>query len=223
MQSAGYRELGLAAAAFLLMSTTIGAQGQPAAPARTSRIGVIDIERVSTESLLGKEYATRLGALQASMRSEGTRRQQELQKMDEDIKVQRERLIQDQPILGTDAVDERQQQLDRLTRQRESYRQDSEALLGQLQRKGQKEADELQTDLRRKIGPALQELVKDKGLDVILDVRVCVASSNDVDVTGELIRRIDAAFRAGTLKPAADKPAAPAPAAPGAKAQPPAK
>ncbi len=223
MQPASYREVGIAAAALLLVSTTAGAQGQPAASAKTSRIGVVDLERVSSESLLGKEYAKRLETLQSNLRAEGLRRQHELQQMDEQIKTRRETLIKDEPVLSPDAVDEQRQQIDRLTRQRENYRQDSEVALGQLQRKAQKEADELQADLRRKIGPTLQEMVKDKGLDVILDVRVCVASSSSIDLSGEAVQRLDAAFRAGTLKPAPEEAGAPAPQAPGAKAQPPAK
>jgi Skp family chaperone for outer membrane proteins len=209
MQSAICRRAGITAAA-LLLASAVGHAQQPA-PAKAGRIGVLDLERVAAESLLGKDNAVRLEKLQAGIRAEGTKRQQAIEKMDGDLKAQREQLIKDQPVVSPDVAEERQRGIERLMRQREAYRQDSEEYLAQMQRKAQREAEEMQTDLRRKIAPAVEGLVKDLGLDVVLDVRVCVASSSSVDVTGEVIRRADATYRAAAGKAEADKPAAPTP------------
>jgi Skp family chaperone for outer membrane proteins len=198
----------IAGLALLPMSAPAWAQGQPAPVARSSRIGVIDLDRVWTETQLGKAYAVRLDKLQSDLRTEGAKRQSELEKLDADIGTQREQLIKEQPVLSQDAVEERQQRIDRLMRQRETRRQDSEEHLARMQRLAQREAETLQADLRRQVAGPIEGLVKDLGLDVVLDIRVCVATSSNVDVTAEVVRRADAAFKEGTMKPLADKPAA---------------
>ena len=208
------RAMWIAGLALLPLSTPAWAQGQPAAAPRSSRLGVIDLDRIWAETQLGKSYAARLEKLQGDLRAEGAKRQDELQKLDADIGAQREQLIKEQPVLSQDAVEERQQRIDRLMRQREMRRQDSEEQLGRMQRLAQREADALQADLRRQIGGPIEGLVKDLGLDVVLDIRVCVATSNNVDVTAEVVRRTDAAFKEGTIKPLTETAAEPSAAAP---------
>jgi Skp family chaperone for outer membrane proteins len=196
--------MGIAAVALALAGAAAWAQA-PAAAAGGSRIGVVDLDRVSTESLLGKAYTARLDKLQVDLRAEGAKRQAELEKLDNDITMQREQLVKDQPVLSQEALEERQQRIDRLMRQREGQRQDSEDQLARLQRAAQREAESLQADLRQQIAGPIQGLVKEQGLDVVLDIRVCIATSSSVDVTGEVIRRADAAFKEGTLKPLPEK------------------
>lgn len=208
MNSAWNRAMWVAGLALLPLGTPAWAQGQAAEAPQGSRIGVIDLDRLWAETQLGKAYVARLDKLQSTLRAEGAKRQDELQKLDADIQAQREQVIKEQPVLSPEALEERQQRIDRLIRRRETSRQDSEEDLARMQRDAQREAETLQADLRRQLAGPIGALVKDGGLDVVLDIRVCVATSNKVDVTAEVVRRADAAMKDGTIKPLADQPAA---------------
>ena len=59
---------------------------------RSPKIAVIDMARVSAESLLGKGYAAQLEALKNEIDAEGTKKQAELQKMDAAIKALQDEL-----------------------------------------------------------------------------------------------------------------------------------
>ena len=55
-----------------------GAGGQKAEPLRPAQIGVVDMQRISSESLLGKSYAAQIDELKNEMTAERTKKQNEL-------------------------------------------------------------------------------------------------------------------------------------------------
>ena len=85
------------------------APAQDAAPAAggdgTPKIAVIDMARISSESLLGKSYAAQLEALENEIKSEGTKKQAELQKLDAAIKALQDELEKQGSVLTPEAAD----------------------------------------------------------------------------------------------------------------------
>src|SRR5215510_4618648 len=67
-------------------AATVAYAQQPASP----RIAVIDVSRVYAESLLGKSYASEIDKLEAEIRSEQTKKQAELQKLDASLRTLRD-------------------------------------------------------------------------------------------------------------------------------------
>ena len=89
--------LGLcASAAVALAQAPAPAQGtapaRRAAPSGTPKIAVIDMQQISAESVLGKSYATKIEGLENEIKTEGTKKQGELQKMDAAIKALQDEL-----------------------------------------------------------------------------------------------------------------------------------
>jgi len=72
--------------------------------ARTPKIAVIDMARVSAESLMGKGYAAQLEQLQSEINSEGTKKQSELQKLDAAIKTLQDELEKQASVLSPEAA-----------------------------------------------------------------------------------------------------------------------
>src|SRR3972149_5088341 len=113
----------------LALPATLAAQ-DAAAPAKSQgqlpKIAVIDMQRVSSESLLGKRYASRLEALQSEINSEGTKKQVELQKLDAVIKALQDELEKQGAVLSEEAREKKRQEIVRKTRERQGYLEDGE-------------------------------------------------------------------------------------------------
>src|SRR5262245_11130821 len=109
----------LAALAFGAAATVAYAQ-QPAA-ATGPRVAVIDVSRVYAESLLGKTYAAEIDKLEAEIRSEQTKKQSELQKLDSSLRTLREEIDKQASVLSADALDRKRQDLTKKERDRQAY------------------------------------------------------------------------------------------------------
>ena len=72
---------------------------------RVPKIAIIDMARVSSESLMGKGYATQLEALQNEINSEGTKKQSDLQKLDAAIKTLQDELEKQASVLSPEAAE----------------------------------------------------------------------------------------------------------------------
>jgi outer membrane protein len=189
---------------------TAGAvEGSDEAP-RSTRLGVVDLSRVLDESLLGKDYARRVETLRQQVLSEGARMRAALERKDEEIRKTEEQFAAEQTESDEASLAERQQRAVRLAREREALRQDSEHELASLQRKAQHEADRLMAELRTRIQPFIDAVMKERDLDLVLDRNVCVAVSPAADVTEAVIRHADEAQRAAgdATAPAASTEAA---------------
>jgi len=179
---------------------------------RVGRIGVVDLSRVLGESTLGREYAARVEALRARVRTEGQRLQTALEKKDEEIRRLQEQLVLGQAGAGAEAADEGEQRLNRWARERELQRQDSEQHMELLQRKVQRESEGLMADLRARVQPFIDAVMQDRGLEVVLDREACVAVAAAADITDEVIARADESSREAR-RSSPDKPAAAPPQA----------
>ena len=88
-----------------LLATLATAGLAAAQEAKAPRIAVIDMARVSAESLLGKTYAAQLEKLQNDINAEATKKQTELGKMDAAVKTLQDELEKQGAVLSQEARD----------------------------------------------------------------------------------------------------------------------
>jgi Skp family chaperone for outer membrane proteins len=188
------------------------AQDPPAAGApRTSpRIAVIDMNRVSAESLMGKGYATKIEALENEIKSEGTKKQAELQKIDAAIKALQDELDKQASLLSAEAADRKRQDIVKKSRERQAFLEDGQQDLARMRERAQAQAENLNNEFQVKIKPHIDAVAKEKGIDIILSNQVALTVNKDFDISRDVIVKADDAER---KNPSAKGPAAPAPGA----------
>ncbi len=185
--------------------------------AKSPRVGVIDMARVSAESLLGKSYAAQLEKLQNDINAEATKKQTELGKMDAAVKALQDELEKQGAVLSQEARDRKQQDIVRKGRERQAFLEDGQAEINRMRERAQQQAQSINNEFQLKVRPIVEQVAKDKGYDLVLDAQVAYTINKDFDITRDVIVKADEAEKA---KPAASAAPAPAPAAPPAKPKP---
>jgi outer membrane protein len=197
-------------------AVTIGALAVSAAAlaqdaARAPRVAVIDMARVSAESQLGKTFAAQLEKLQTEINAEATKKQTELGKLDTALKALQEELEKQGAVLSPEARDKKQQDIVRKTRERQAFLEDGQQEINRMRERAQQQAQAINGEFQQKVRPLVEQVAKDKGLDLVLDSQVAYTINRDFDITRDVIGKADEAEKA---KPAAAAPPAAAPAAP---------
>jgi len=178
-------------------------------PARAPRIAVIDMARVSAESLLGKSFAAQLEKLQNDINAEATRKQTDLGKLDTALKTLQDELEKQGSVLSPEARDKKQQEIVRKTRERQAFLEDGQAEINRMRERAQQQAQAINGEFQQKVRPLVELVAKDKGLDLVLDSQVAYTINRDFDITRDVIAKADETEKA---KPAAAAaPAAPKP------------
>ncbi len=190
-----------------LASASAAFSQEPKAP----RVAVIDMARVSAESLLGKSYAGQLEKLQNDINAEATKKQTELGKLDAALKTLQEELEKQGSVLSPEARDKKQQDIVRKTRERQAYLEDGQGEINRMRERAQQQAQSINGEFQQKVRPIVEQVAKDKGLDLVLDSQVAYTINRDYDITRDVIAKADEAEKA---KPSAAAPPAAAPAAP---------
>lgn len=209
--------LGLAAA--LGPAERGAAQAKP--EAKTPKIAVIDMARVSAESLLGKGYAARIDGLKNEIEAERTKKQSDLTKMDAAIKALQEEVEKQATVLSPEALEKKRQELVKKGRDRQAYLEDGQQDLQRMQEQAQQRAQALNSEFQIKIKPHIEAAAKEKGIDILLDSQVTLTVNKEFDISQEVIVKADDAERAARAKaPAAAAPKPQAPAAPAASPAP---
>lgn len=195
------------------------AQDAAAPAARNPRIAVIDMNRVSAESLLGKGYAQQIEALENEIKSEQTKKQNELSKLDAAIKALNDELEKQASLLSAEAADRKRQEIVKKSRDRQAYLEDGQQDLARMRERAQAQAENLNNEFQVKIKPSIDAVAKEKGIDIILSNQVALTVNKDFDISREVIVKADEAEKAKPKAPAGGgaaaapaKPAAPAPA-----------
>jgi outer membrane protein len=177
--------------------------------AKSPRVGVIDMARVSAESLLGKTYAAQLEKLQTDISAEATQKQTELGKMDAALKTLQDELEKQGAVLSQEARDKKQQEIVRKTRERQAFLEDGQAEINRMRERAQQQAQSINNEFQLKVRPIVEQVAKEKGYDLVLDSQVAYTINKDFDITRDVIVKADEAEKA---KPAAAAdPATPKP------------
>src|SRR5262245_23962565 len=189
---------------------------------KAPKIAIIDMARVSSESLMGKGYAAQLEALQNEINSEGTKKQAELQKMDAAIKTLQDELEKQGSVLSPEAAEKKRQEIVKKGRERQAFLEDGQQDIQRLRERAQQQAQGLNNEFQVKIKPHIEAVAKEKGIDIILDSQVALTVNRDFDISRDVIIKADDAEKAAKASGgAAPKPAAaPAPAKPSPAAPP---
>jgi len=209
-----------ASAAVALAQTPAPAQGTaPAArgPIGTPKIAVIDMQQISAESVLGKSYATKIEGLENEIKSEGTKKQGELQKMDAAIKSLQDELDKQGSVLSPEAADKKRQDIVKRQRDRQAFLEDGQADLQRMKERAEAQAQAMNAEFQQKLKPAIDAVAKEKGIDILLTSQVALLMNAAYDISKDIIAKADeAAKTAAAAAPAAPaaKPAGPVPAAP---------
>ncbi len=158
----------LAVAAFFMLA--------PLANAATS-VGVLDTVMVLTESNAGKQYAKKSEArfkpqLQA------------LQKLEGDVRTMQEKLQKDGPTLSAEQLKTRQLELQR--------KYEDWQLKGRQYQTERAEADNAEREtLRPKLLAAVEKVVEEMKLDLVLDRQMAIYSSTRIDITRKVIESLN--------------------------------
>jgi Skp family chaperone for outer membrane proteins len=209
----------LMVAAAVAAATVANAQEATKGP----KIAVIDLDRVTQDSLLGKSYAQQMEglskditAMENEIEAERNKKRTELQKMENDIKAMTDDLEKQSPLLSEDAAEKKRQEIVKKGRDREAFVEDGRADLERMQQKlariqqdAQNKAQNLNVEFRQKLQPYMDAVAKAQGIDILLDSRYAQVINKSYDISNEVIVKCDDAERAN---PSAKKPAAAAPA-----------
>jgi len=168
--------------------------------ARSPRIAVIDMARVSAESLLGKSYASQLEKLQTEINAEATKKQTDLVKLDTALKTLQEELEKQGSVLSPEARDKKQQEIVRKTRERQAFLEDGQAEINRMRERAQQQAQGINGEFQQKVRPLVELVAKEKNLDLVLDSQVAYTINKDFDITRDVIAKADETEKA---KPAA--------------------
>lgn len=161
---------------------------QPAQPPKPfiegAKIAFINIQAIASQSSEGKASSAKVKALQDRKLSELNAKNKQLETAQGKV---------NQTVLSEEARAAAQKDVDRLNVEIQRFQQDADAELQELQQ-------QLQMEFQKKLIPIVQQIVTEKGLQILLsqaDAGIIWADAG-VDLTGEVIKRFDAA--SGTAK-----------------------
>jgi len=167
----------------------------PAAPAAKfpegAKYAFINIQRIASESAEGKTSSLRIEALRAKKAADLTEKNKTIETL---------QAKQRSAVMSEAAAAQVQKDIDKTQVDIQRLTQDAQAELQDLQ-------NELQVDFQRKVGPVIEAVAREKGLQLLFSQSDSglVWADAGLDLTAEVIRRLDAASAAAP-KPA---PAAP--------------
>jgi outer membrane protein len=176
---------------------------------RSARIAIIDMARVSAESLLGKGYAAQLEKLQTDLAAEQNRKQSDLAKLDAALKTLQDELEKQGAVLSEEARERKQVEIVRKGRERQAFLEDGQADLRRMQERLQQQAQSINNEFQLKIRPLVEQVAKEKGYYLVLDSQVAYTINREFDLTRDVIVKSDEAEKAKPAAAAAP-PAAPA-------------
>jgi outer membrane protein len=187
-------------------SLTLAQEPAATAPARDGqpRIAVIDIERITAESVMGKDYGQKIDSFNNEIKSEVTKKQAALEKIDGDIAALQQDLQKQGPVLSEEALEAKQQDLRKKERDRDAFVQDSQQELQRKQNSAKREVDRLNAEFQEKIRPQIEAVVRERKIDILLHSGAIAFANPAFDISKDIITKADEAERA--KKPAGAKP-----------------
>ena len=170
------------------------APAQPPAPRpfpQGAKVAYVVLQRIANESADGRVATTRIQALQQKKAAELTAKQTQLAGI-------QQRLEKESAVMSAAVAADLQKQAEKLNVEVQRFTQDAQAEVQELQQ-------QLQSEFQQRLEPVLQAVAADMGLQFIFngpDAGLVWADSA-LDISGEVIKKLDSA------KPATAKPAAP--------------
>jgi len=173
-------KLRAAAGALALAVALLAVAGAAPAAAQGIKVAVIDVQRLVTDSVAGKEALARLKKLQDDKIAEGKTKQEEIEQL-------RKRLNDGRLSLADDKIAELEKQVeDRITAFRR-FQEDAERELN-------KSRDSAFADIEKRISPIIEQAGRDGGYTLIFNKfqSGLVFAAEGADITDQIIQRFDA-------------------------------
>jgi len=146
-----------------------------------AKIAYIDIQAVASNSIEGKAATAKLQELEK-------KKVAEISEKNKALEAAKTKQATSSTIMNDSARLALEKEVDKLTREVQFLQQEAQSERGALQA-------ELQVEFQRKLNPVLEQVGKEKGLHMLVDINNAGAVWVDVglDLTGEVIKRLDAA------------------------------
>lgn len=164
-----------------------------------ARVAYVVLQRIANESAEGKTASTRIQGLQQ-------KRTTELQEKNKALQALQQKIEKEAGVMSTQAQGDLQKQLERQQTDLQRAQQDAEKELQELQA-------QLQQEFTRRIEPVLAQVGQEKGLHLIFNGpdSGLVWGDPGIDITADVIKRLDAI---ATQKPVPPSTTPTAPAVP---------
>ncbi len=168
----------------------------------TTKIGVLEVQRIVAESAVGKESLARVQKIQSQKQEDLTKRQNELKDL--------EKKIQDQSkSLSEEALDKLQKDYQAKALEFKRAQDDAQRELEELQRR------EL-SELEKKVMPVIDAVAKEQGYNLVFNKfqSGLLFADGAADLTDAVITKFNSQIAVAPKADAKAPPAKPAPAAP---------
>ena len=86
-------------------------------------------------------------------------------------------------MLSPEARDKKQADIVRKTRERQAYLEDGQGEINRMRERAQQQAQAINAEFQQKVRPIVEQVAKDKGLDLVLDSQVAYTINRDFDIT----------------------------------------
>lgn len=170
---------------------------QPAAPKPFppgSKVAYVVLQRIANESADGRVATTRIQALQQ-------KRATELNDKNKQLATLQQKLEKEGSVMSATAAADLQKQVEKITVDVQRFTQDAQAEVQELQQN-------LQQEFQQRLEPVLQQVAQEMGLQFVFngpDAGLVWADAA-LDISSEIIRKLDSAKPAPIAKPPATKP-----------------
>lgn len=171
-----FKKLFMALTAVFIAGTVAAQEVAPA------RIVVVDFDRVSRESLVGKDIA-------AQMESNGVALEQKVRNTQQSLTTEQEEIAKQRNIISQEAFQER-------ARAFEQKAQQKQAELQNLQNQARQAMQQANVEVQRALRPVVRTLREQKGANIVLDKALVSDHAPGLDITTEVIEGLDKALPA---------------------------
>ena len=175
-------------AGLLVVLAAAGAALAQEASAKAPRVGVVDMARVSAESLLGKTLRRPAGEAPERHHRRGHQeadRARQARHRDQDPAGRaREAGSGPEPGgAGQEAAGDRSPRPASARR----FLEDGQAEINRMRERAQQQAQSINNEFQLKVRPLVEQVAKDKGYDLVLDSQVAYTINKDFDITRDVI------------------------------------
>lgn len=143
-----------------------------------AKIALINLQAIASTSNEGKAATAKIQAFQAKKSAEITEKGKAAQAL-------QTKLQQGGTVLSDQARAQSEKDLQKMQRDLTALQEDAQDELQQMQQ-------DLQIEFQNRIGPIIEQVAMEKELHAVLSVESVVWGTNAVDITGEVIKRLDA-------------------------------
>ena len=178
----------------------VPAAAAPAQPPATkpfpqgAKVAYVVLQRIANESADGRVATTRIQALQQKKAADLNERNKQLTAM-------QQKLEKEGSVMSPNAAGDLQKNIEKATLDVQRFTQDAQAEVQELQQS-------LQQEFQQRLEPVLQQVAQEMGLQFVFngpDAGLVWADAA-LDISSEIIRKLDSAKPAPAAKPPATKP-----------------